>query len=49
MLKIGAMVESFRQPFRQSVKLAAQSGAQGIQAAAFGQTIHPGMSAAELA
>ena len=49
MLKIGAMVESFQRPFRESVKLAAQSGAQGIQAAAFGQTIHPGMTAAELA
>lgn len=48
MLKIGAMVESFRKPFRESVKLAAQIGARGIQASACGRTIRPGMTASEL-
>lgn len=49
MLKIGAMIESFRRPFREAAHMAAALGAQGVQAYANGETISPSMSKSKLA
>ncbi len=48
-MKIGAILESFRKPFAEAVKLARAAGADGMQMYANTQTVHSGMRAKDIA
>ncbi len=48
-MKIGAILESFRKPFAEAVKLAKAAGVDGLQMYANTQTVHADMTAKEIA
>lgn len=47
-MKIGAILESFRKPFSEAAKLARTAGIDGLQMYANTETVHAGMSAAQI-
>ena len=47
-MKIGAILESFRKPFAEAAKLARTAGIDGLQMYANTETVHAGMSAAQI-
>ena len=47
-MKIGVIIESFRQPFAQAVKSAAKIGANGVQMYANTETVYADMTAADI-